>query len=173
MAVSVNFISNDDIHDDFHLQTGDVHYFVAPVWLVKGALGFLGRIGLQLWLDFSCTSLVGMICKAGILRRRHRPGHPREDNPRHTSDARAISWIYSYAKLNDTPTSSRRSSRGCRRGVGVGVLECQLNYAWMCTCATSAARERWSFTSSRQTGASIRPATSGRPASRRSFRRPT
>ena len=32
-------------------------------------------------------------------------------------------------KLNDTPTFSRRSSRGCRRvvvGVRVGVVECEL-----------------------------------------------
>jgi len=29
---------------------------------------------------------------------------------------RAISWSYSCSKLNDTPTFSRRSSRGCRRG---------------------------------------------------------
>jgi len=31
-----------------------------------------------------------------------------------TRPARAISWSYSYGKLNDTPTFSRRSSRGCR-----------------------------------------------------------
>ena len=32
-----------------------------------------------------------------------------------TSDTRAISSSYSCGKLNDTPTFSRRSSRGCRR----------------------------------------------------------
>jgi len=33
-----------------------------------------------------------------------------------TRPTRAISWSYSCGKLNDTPTFSRRSSRGYRRG---------------------------------------------------------
>ena len=33
-----------------------------------------------------------------------------------TRPTRAISWSYSYGKLNDTPTFSRRSSPGCRQG---------------------------------------------------------
>ena len=55
--------------------------------------------------------------KAGIPRRRHRHGHgrPREDPRRHVR--RAISLSYSCGKFNHTPTFSRRSSRGCRRGI--------------------------------------------------------
>ena len=33
-----------------------------------------------------------------------------------TRPTRAISWSYSCGKMNNTPTFSRRSSRGCRRG---------------------------------------------------------
>jgi len=38
------------------------------------------------------------------------------DTPTSLRPTRAISWSYSCSKLNDTPTFTRQSSRGCRRG---------------------------------------------------------
>jgi len=38
------------------------------------------------------------------------------DTPTFLRPTRAISWSYSCGKLNDTPTFSQRSSRGCRLG---------------------------------------------------------
>jgi len=38
------------------------------------------------------------------------------DTPSSLRQIRAISWSYFCGKLNDTPTFSRRASRGCRQG---------------------------------------------------------
>jgi len=71
------------------------------------------------WCNMSISPSVRLsVClsKVGIPRRRHRHGHPREDPRRHVRHARFPEIIPACGKLNDTPTFSRRSSRGCRRG---------------------------------------------------------